>query len=52
MVVRMPLGEGRGGGRGSSVYGLDRYVPPDMVFKHSILKEGIIFALVGIAFPM
>ena len=31
----MPLGEGRGArgeGRGSPVYGLDRYVPPDRVW--------------------
>ena len=34
MVVRMPLGEGRGrgGGTGSPVYWLDRYVPQDRVW--------------------
>ena len=33
---------------GFSKLGLDRYEPPDRV---SILKYGIIFALVGVVFP-
>ena len=44
---------GGGGGEGSGAvlpYGLDRYVPPDMLTMVSTLKQGIIFVLASIVF--
>ena len=42
---------GGGGGRGAVFpYGLDRYVPPDMLTMVSTLKQGIIFDLASIVF--
>ena len=39
------------GGRGAVLsYGLDRYVPPDMLTMVSTLKQGIIFDLASIVF--
>ena len=40
-----------GGGRGAVLpYGLDRYVPPEMLTMVSTLKQGIIFVLASIVF--
>ena len=42
---------GGGEGRGAVLpYGLDRYVPPDMLTMVSTLKQGIIFVLASIVF--
>ena len=44
---------GEGGG-GTSIYGLNRYVPRDRVgfLRFSILKKGIVFAPVNSVFPV
>ena len=45
------MGRSGGGGRGAVFpYGLDRYVPPDMLTMVSTLKQGIIFDLASIVF--
>ena len=41
-----------GDGEGTPLYGLDRYVPPEKVWFLRVLIFFIIFALVGIVFPV
>ena len=53
-LIRVHVPGWGGGGGGTPIYGLYRYVPRDRVWflRFSVLKWGIIFAPFGIVFPV